>query len=77
MLADGSLQGETPRDEEHMMLAEEVAAHIYSAVVSRKRNLVLTFCQGKLIVLVGKIFPRLVDKQVYKTFAEEPDSPLE
>lgn len=76
LLADGSLQGETPRDEDHMMSAEEVAAHVYKALLKRKRNLVLTFYQGKLTVLVGKIFPRLVDKQVYKTFAKEPDSPL-
>ncbi len=76
LLADGSLQGETPRDEDHMMSAEEVATNIYKAVVRRKRNLVLTFYQGKLTVFVGKIFPKLVEMQVYKTFAKEPDSPL-
>jgi len=76
LLADGSLQGETPRDEDHMMSAEEVASNIFKAVVRRKRNLVLTFYHGKLTVFVGKIFPKLVDKQVYKTFAKEPDSPL-
>ena len=74
LLADCSLQGETPRDEDHMMSAEEVASRIYNAVVQRKRQLVLTFYQGKLTVLVGKIFPKLVDKQVYKTFAKEPGS---
>ncbi len=76
LLADGSLQGETPRDEHHMMSAEEVASHIYKSVVRRKRNLVLTFFQGKLTLFVGKIFPKLVDMQVYKTFAKEPGSPL-
>ena len=76
LLADGSPQGETPRDEDHMMSAEKVASLVYKAVVKRKRQLVLTFFQGKLTVLVGKIFPRLVDKQVYRTFAKEPDSPL-
>lgn len=76
LLADGSLQGETPRDEDHMMSAEDVASGIYKAVVKRKRSLVLTFYQGKLTVFFGKIFPRLVDNQVYKTFAKEPDSPL-
>jgi short-subunit dehydrogenase len=76
LLADGSPQGETPRDENHMMPAEEVASHVYKAVMKKKRRLVLTFYQGKLTVLVSKIFPNLVDRQVYKTFAEEPDSPL-
>lgn len=76
LLADGSEQGETPRDENNMMSAEEVAAHIYKAILKRKRHLVLTFFQGKLTVLVAKIFPKFLDKQVYKTFAKEPDSPL-
>jgi short-subunit dehydrogenase len=76
LLADGSLQGETPRDEDQMMSAEAVASHVFKAVVKRKRNLVLTFYQGKLTVLVAKIFPKLVDQEVYKTFAKEPDSPL-
>jgi short-subunit dehydrogenase len=76
LLADGSVQGETPRDEDHMMSAEEVASCVYKAVVKRKRQLILTFYEGKLSVLVGKIFPKFLDKQVYKTFAEESDSPL-
>lgn len=76
LMADGSVQGETPRDEDHMMSAEKVAFHVYKAVVKRKRHLILTFYQGKLTVFVGKIFPKFVDKQVYNTFAKEPDSPL-
>ena len=76
LLADGSAQGETPRDENHMMSAEEVASHVYKALLKRRRHLVLTFYQGKLTILVAKIFPKLVDSQVYKTFAKEPDSPL-
>jgi len=76
LLADGSPQGETPRDENHMMPAEEVASRVYKALLNRKRHLVLTFYQGKLTILMAKIFPKLVDSQVYKTFAEEPDSPL-
>jgi short-subunit dehydrogenase len=76
LLADGSVQGETPRDENHMMSAEEVASRVYKAVIRRKRNLILTFYQGKLTLLINKLFPRFVDKQVYKTFANETDSPL-
>jgi short-subunit dehydrogenase len=76
LLADGTVQGETPRDEDHMMSAEAVASHVYNAVLKRKRQLILTFYEGKLSIFVGKIFPKFLDKQVYKTFAEEPDSPL-
>ena len=76
LLADGSLQGETPRDENHMMSAEAVAAYIYNAVVKKKRQLILTFVQGKLTVFLGKFFPKFLDKQIYNTFAKEPDSPL-
>jgi len=76
LLADGSEQGETPRDENHMMSAEAVAARIYKAVKKRKRHLILTFFKGKLTVFLGKFLPKFVDKQVYNTFAKEPDSPL-
>jgi short-subunit dehydrogenase len=76
LLADGSMQGETPRDENHMMKAETVANHVYKSVASRKRELILTFREGKLTVFLAKIFPVFVDKQIYNTFAKEPDSPL-
>jgi short-subunit dehydrogenase len=76
LLADGSLQGETPRDEKHMMSAEKVAAKIYQAVVKRKRHLILTFYQGKLTVFVAKFLPKFLDRQIYKVFAKEENSPL-
>ena len=76
LLADGSEQGETPRDENHMMSAEEVASHIYKSLVKRDRQLILTFLQGKLTVFLGKFVPKYLDKLIYNTFAKEPDSPL-
>ncbi len=72
---DGSTQGESPRDEQNMMSAEEVANHIFSAVKNRKRDLVLTF-NGKMTVLLNKFFPGLMDKVVYAHMAKEKDSPL-
>ncbi len=72
---DGSVQGESPRDENKMMTAEECAANIYRATVKRKNFLILT-TQGKLVVWINKIFPRLADKLVYKAMAKEPNSPL-
>jgi dehydrogenase/reductase SDR family protein 7B len=72
---DGSVQGESPRDENKMMTAEECAAHIYKATLKRKNFLILT-AQGKLVVWINKWFPSLADKLVYKAMASEPDSPL-
>lgn len=72
---DGTEQGESPRAENEMMSAEEVATHIYHAVKNRKRDLVLTR-NGKLVVLLNKFFPSMMDKAVYKHFAKEKDSPV-
>lgn len=72
---DGSQQSETPLNEDKLMSAEEVAAHIYRAVTRRKRTLVLTG-QGRLTVFMNKWFPKFMDKMVYNHFAKEPDSPL-
>lgn len=73
--ADGSAQGESPRDESGMMSADTVAAHILRAVKVRKRDLVLT-SNGKLTVLLNKFIPGLLDKVVYKHMAKEPGSPF-
>ena len=54
LTADGSAQGETPRNEEKMMSAEECAMHIANAVKKRKRQLILTFVEGKFTVFLGK-----------------------
>ena len=72
---DGGYQGESPRDENNMMSAEEVARHIYRAVEKRKYELKLTF-QGKAMVLINKFFPRWLDSMIYKEMAKEPDSPF-
>ena len=76
LVANGSQQGETPRDENKMMSAEECARHIYRAVKRRQRKIILTFVQGKATVLIAKLWADLVDGFIYRTFAKEPDSPL-
>jgi len=73
--SDGSVQGETPRDEAKMMTAEEVAIYIVNGIEKKKRTLVLT-SQGKLVVLLNKFFPKFVEKQVYNHMANEPNSPI-
>lgn len=75
LMADGSHQGTTPRDEGKMMTSEEVAEKILQAIRKRKRSLVLTR-QGKLTVFLNKWLPSFTDKQVYKVMAKENDSPL-
>ncbi len=75
LTADGSQQGETPRDEGKMMSAEEVAARMAKGIIKRKAQIVLTPI-GKLTVWLNKFFPRLVDKLEYNYMAKEPNSPL-
>ncbi len=72
---DGRQQGESPRAEEKMMTSEECAHHIYNAVVSRKRILVLT-AQGKLVVWLNKWWPSLADRLVYDVMAKESNAPV-
>ncbi|MBC8319660.1 MAG: SDR family oxidoreductase [Bacteroidetes bacterium] len=73
--ADGTMQGESPREEEKMMSAEEVAKHIYNAVAKRKNKIILT-SQGKLVATINKFFPNMLDNMVYNSLAKEPDSPF-
>jgi short-subunit dehydrogenase len=73
--ADGSMQGESPRDENSMMTADEVALHIYNAIGKRKNKIILT-SQGKLTNLINHFFPDLLDKMVFNHMAKEPDSPF-
>lgn len=75
LAADGSQQGESPRDEDKMMSADEVANHIYKATLKRKNRIILT-TQGKLTFLINKFFPDFLDKMVFKTMAKEPNSPF-
>lgn len=74
--ARGEAQGESPRNESGMMSAETCARHIFRAIKKRKRELVLTFAEGKLTVFLGKFCPSLLDKLTYSHMAKEPDSPF-
>jgi len=76
LTADGTPQGESPRNEEKMMSAETCAYHIAEAVRKRKRELILTFIEGKFTVFLGKFFPSLLDKLTYNHMAKEPDNPI-
>ncbi len=75
LTADGSAQGQSPRAEEKMMTATEVAEHTVRAMEKRQRTLVLTR-QGKLTVFLNKWLPGWMDGMVYRHMAKEPDSPF-
>jgi dehydrogenase/reductase SDR family member 7B len=75
LTADGTVQGESPREEEKMMSANEVAEAILMATLKRKRDLVLTR-EGKLAVFLNKWIPGLMDGIVYNHMAKEKDSPF-
>ncbi|UZD24093.1 SDR family oxidoreductase [Algoriphagus halophytocola] len=75
LTANGSTQGQSPRDESKMMTSEEVAKEILNATLKHKRDLILT-TQGKMAVFVNKWFPGLMDTIVYNQMAKEKDSPF-
>lgn len=76
LVADGHQQGESPRAENKMMSAERCAQIIVNGVVKRKREIVMTFVEGKISVFLSKWFPSLLDKLAYNHMAKEPDSPF-
>lgn len=71
----GNAQSETPLKESKLMTAEEVSDRILKAIIKKKRTRIMTF-QGKLTVLMNKLFPSLTDKLVYNHFKKETGSPL-
>ena len=75
LTADGSIQGETPRNEDKMMTAEEVASIVARGIVKRQR-LCLMEAEGRLTHLLKKFVPALLDRIYYKVMAQEPNSPL-
>jgi len=75
LTADGSQQGETPRNESKMMTPEQVA-HIVARGIRRRKRLCLMEWEGRATHFFKKFCPGFVDKLFYKVMAQEPDSPL-
>lgn len=73
--SEGKTQNETPLNEDKLMQPGEVAAAVFDAIQKRRLYLVLTL-QGKLAVLINKIWPSLADKLAYNVIKKEPDSPF-
>jgi short-subunit dehydrogenase len=75
LIADGSEQGESPREEEKLMSPEYVAKWILKGIKKKKRNKLLTWIT-RLTALFQRIVPKFVDWAYYIEMAREPKSPL-
>ncbi|MEG1700205.1 MAG: SDR family oxidoreductase [Alistipes sp.] len=75
LTADGSMQGETPRNEASMMTSERVAQIIARDVLRRKR-LCLMEAEGRATHFVKKFAPAFLDRMFYYVMSREPDSPF-
>ena len=75
LTADGTPQGDSPRDESKMMSAEKVARKLERAIGRRKREVILTFI-AHLELFVKRHLSRHMDRWSYNYMAREPGSPL-
>lgn len=76
LTANGSPQGDTPRDESKMMPAGVAARKIVQATIKRRDSLILTLIEGKFTVLLNRFFPKLVSRLAFYYMSREPDSPF-
>lgn len=75
LTADGTQQGETPRNEAKMMTPERVA-HLVARGLMRRKRLCLMEWEGRMTHFLKKICPGFVDRLFYEVMRREPDSPL-
>lgn len=75
LMADGSIQGDTPREEGKMMTSERVGEIMLNHIRKRSRRATLTFT-GKLLLVLTRLFPTITDHMEYWYMAREPDSPF-
>lgn len=75
LMADGSQQGETPREEGKMMTSDRVAQIMLNHIRRRSRRATLTFT-SKLLLVLTRLFPTITDHMEYWYMAREPDSPF-
>ena len=75
-VADGSVQGESPRDENKMMSPEELARRIVNGIKKNRRQLATSY-EGKFTPIVSLFFPKIADKIYYSQMRREPNSHLD
>jgi NAD(P)-dependent dehydrogenase (short-subunit alcohol dehydrogenase family) len=74
-LADGSLQGSSPKNEMRLMSAQKVAKIMVRDISKRRRFRILS-TEGQWLYWLASVFPRLVDRLIYNKLSKEPNSPL-
>jgi short-subunit dehydrogenase len=75
LIADGTEQGESPRNEQKLKTPEYVAKWVLKGIRKKKRNKLLTW-DGRLTALFQRIIPEAVDWAYYIEMSREPKSPL-
>lgn len=75
LTADGSEQGESPKNEQTLMSPQYVAKWVLKGIRKKKRNKLLTW-EGRFTALFQRIIPTVVDWAYYKEMSREPKSPL-
>ena len=75
LTADGSQQGETPRNEAKMMTSAQVA-RIVADATARRRRLCLMEAEGRATHFIKKFAPGFLDRAFYWVMSREPDSPF-
>ena len=75
LAADGTEQGESPKNEDNLMTPEYVAKWVLKGIKKKKRNKILTWI-GRLTALFQRIIPGFVDWSYYKEMSKEPNSPF-
>jgi short-subunit dehydrogenase len=75
LTADGSEQGESPKNEQTLMSPNYVAKWVLKGIRKKKRNKLLTW-EGRLTALFQRIIPTLVDRAYYHEMSKEPKSPI-
>lgn len=75
LTADGSAQGESPRNEGKMMTAQQVANLVIRGVWKKKREVLMDF-EGWGTKILKFFMPKRVDKIFFNVMSKEPNSPL-
>lgn len=75
LLADGTPQGNSPREEKKLSSPEFVAKWILKGIRKKKRNKIMTWA-GRFTALLQRIIPAAVDYAYYLEMKREPNSPL-
>lgn len=73
--ADGTEQGNSPREEKNMASPEFVARWVLKGIRKKKRNKIMTWA-GRFTALLQRIIPGVVDYAYYLEMKREPNSPL-